>query len=42
LLEFILQLKAYLIEGYDQMHMQLVILRSMAKMEKKMLLREIG
>jgi hypothetical protein len=35
-------MQAYLVEGYDQMLIQLVILRSMAKMEKQMLLREIG
>jgi hypothetical protein len=42
LLELVLQLQGYLVEGYEQMLMQLVILRSMAKMEKKMLLREIS
>jgi hypothetical protein len=39
LLDFFLQMQCFLVEGYDQMLIQLVILRSMSKMEKQMLLR---
>jgi uncharacterized protein YpiB (UPF0302 family) len=34
-------MKNYLIEGYNKMLIQMVILKSMSQMEKKMLLKEI-